>query len=181
MKKIPYINQVIKDRKKELKINQVEFSEILQKSLSTIKKYDSGSPIPLETLKMICDKLSFNISELLVKQEESNKENDTNYYQDLIDKNNIELRKLFSSMSKNPEEYLSLADSISEYMRIFVSPYSKKKYICEYENEKFYIKELSSGISFIALNFSQAEKLVKDTRHYFEYLLFLIQGENLKK
>ena len=50
MNKIPIINQIIKDKRKEKKITQSEFSKIINKSLATVKRYDTGDIIPENTL-----------------------------------------------------------------------------------------------------------------------------------
>ena len=46
MNKIPIINQIIKDKRKKLKLNQSDFSNLINKSLGTVKRYDTGGYYP---------------------------------------------------------------------------------------------------------------------------------------
>lgn len=86
MKKIPIINQIIKDKRKELKITQEEFKNIINKGIATIKRYDTGDIIPENTLILICDKLTLSLPNLCLKQQEENKKDNTNFYSELIKK-----------------------------------------------------------------------------------------------
>lgn len=86
MKKIPIINQTIKNRRKELKITQEEFKNIINKGIATIKRYDTGDIIPENTLILICDKLSLSITDLCLKQKKENESENTNFYQEIIKK-----------------------------------------------------------------------------------------------
>lgn len=86
MKKIPIINQIIKDKRKEMKITQQEFTNLINKAISTVRRYDTGDIIPENTLILICDILNLSISQLAIKQAEENDIVKTNYYQELINK-----------------------------------------------------------------------------------------------
>jgi transcriptional regulator with XRE-family HTH domain len=86
MKKIPIINQIIKDKRKELKITQQDFTKIINKAISTVRRYDTGDIIPENTLILICDKLNLSIHDLANKQNEENKSSNLNYYNDFVTK-----------------------------------------------------------------------------------------------
>ena len=86
MKRIPIINQIIKDKRKELKITQEEFKNIINKGIATIKRYDTGDIIPENTLILICDKLTLSIAKLCLMQDEENKRDNTSFYQNIINK-----------------------------------------------------------------------------------------------
>ena len=72
MKKIPVINQIIKDKRKEMKITQQDFTKLINKAISTIRRYDTGDIIPENTLILICDKLGLYIQDLLQEQKREN-------------------------------------------------------------------------------------------------------------
>lgn len=86
MKKIPIINQIIKNKRKELKITQEDFTKIINKAISTVRRYDTGDIISENTLILICSALDLNIIDLVSAQEEENKHDNTNYYGELIEK-----------------------------------------------------------------------------------------------
>lgn len=86
MKKIPIINQAIKDRRKELKITQEDFTKIINKSIATVRRYDTGDIIPENTLILICDKLGIYFYDLLIIQKTSNEKDNYTYYSDIIEK-----------------------------------------------------------------------------------------------
>ena len=182
MKKIPIINQIIKDKKKELKINQIEFSEILQKSLTTIKRYDSGFPIPLDTLKIICDKLNLDILELLKKQLLENNFYKTKYYSELITKfDQIEetSEKLKDKNTLNP-----VKDKLMERLcDIFIFYYKNKKVIdfdIKFFNDKYYIKD-KNGKTLEVFTIMQATELIKHFEDFTTFFIFKCRQENLNK
>lgn len=86
MKKIPIINQIIKNKRKELKITQEDFTKIINKAISTVRRYDTGDIISENTLILICSALDLSIIDLVSAQEEENKHDNTNYYGELIEK-----------------------------------------------------------------------------------------------
>ena len=185
MKKIPIINQIIKDKKKELKINQIEFSEILQKSLSTIKKYDSGFPIPLDTLKIICDKLGLSIMDLIFKQSQENEKNNTSFYCEMLEK--------FSALSIDDYDKFFQSDSETfkkeilrhDLFKIILEFYPFKEKIKDgfdviYFNDKYFIKDFNGDV-LDAFTVTQATELINHFRDYMNYFIFKCQKENLNK
>lgn len=86
MKKIPIINQIIKDKRKEMKITQQEFTNLINKAISTVRRYDTGDIIPENILILICDKLNLNFYELLKEQIKENKKDQSQDYDKLIKK-----------------------------------------------------------------------------------------------
>lgn len=185
MNKIPIINQIIKDKKKELKINQVEFSEILQKSLSTIKRYDSGFPIPLDTLKIICDKLGLNLRDLFIQQVEENKKDNTAYYSDLINKE----KKLELKISLTAENIYKIVATEKKLSYLFSAYHLKendldneiKLNIGHFANgDKYHIKNDKEETLYIFTD-EQASELIEHIEGYIDYFIFKCQKENLKK
>lgn len=67
--KIPYINDFLKNIRKKNGITQEKFATMIFKSLPTIKRYDTGSIIPEETLRRSCEVLGLNFFEVLKLQE----------------------------------------------------------------------------------------------------------------
>ncbi len=54
--------EIIRARRKELKITQVEFAKLIGKSQRSIKKYESGEiDIPLSVLTQICEVLDLEL------------------------------------------------------------------------------------------------------------------------
>ncbi len=54
--------EIIRARRKELKITQVEFAKLIGKSQRSIKKYESGEiDIPLSVLTQICEALDLEL------------------------------------------------------------------------------------------------------------------------
>lgn len=86
MKKIPIINQIIKDKRKELKITQEDFTKIINKGIATVRRYDTGYIITENTLILISDKLNLDIFDLLEQQKKENQKNNTDFYSELIEK-----------------------------------------------------------------------------------------------
>lgn len=69
MEKIPYINDFLKNLRKQKGITQEKFATMIFKSLPTIKRYDTGAIIPEETLRRSCEVLGINFFEMLKLQE----------------------------------------------------------------------------------------------------------------
>lgn len=69
--KVPYINDFLKSIRKKNGITQEKFATMIFKSLPTIKRYDTGSIIPEETLRRSCEVLGLNFFEVLKLQEEN--------------------------------------------------------------------------------------------------------------
>lgn len=56
------MGEIIRARRKELKITQVEFAKLIGKSQRSIKKYESGEiDIPLSVLTQICEVLDLEL------------------------------------------------------------------------------------------------------------------------
>lgn len=109
MDKIPVINQIIKDKRKELKITQEDFTKIINKGISTVRRYDTGDIIPENTLILICDKLNLNFYDLLKKQIEENRKFKIKNYDKLILKYQHDLlffglKEISARMTETEEE-----------------------------------------------------------------------------
>lgn len=111
MKKIPIINQIIKDKRKEMKITQQEFTNLINKAISTVRRYDTGDIIPENILILICDKLNLNFYELLKEQINENKKDQSQDYDKLIKKYEQllsfhELKKFVNETEEKHIDYL---------------------------------------------------------------------------
>lgn len=185
MNKIPVINQIIKDKRKSKKINQSDFAKLINKSKVTVARYDTGDLIPENTLILICDKLNIDILNLLNSQYIENQKNKENHYQKLLEKKNIEknfneARNLLSSILKDSgfEWKIKQLEMLFNSALLYNENFSFR---CEYQENKFYIKDEKTKEIIITLTTSQAEKLIKDTKDFFKYLLYQIEKENLSK
>lgn len=180
MNKIPIINQIIKDKRKEIKLNQSDFAKLINKSKVTVARYDTGDIIPENTLILICDKLNLDMDTLLNMQGHQNEINDTEYYKILLEKKREDfLKNIISNGIPLLEGETLIADRIEELFRFFISPNTRKEYTCEYKNEKFYIKTPDCYDAFMILNSTQAHNLLNDLGKYFEFLLYNINQEKL--
>lgn len=193
MKKIPVINQIIKDKRKEMKITQQDFTKLINKAISTIRRYDTGDIIPENTLILICDKLGLYIQDLLQEQKRENIKYNQDFYSDIIDK-------------KLGKEQLNSTNEISENMVVYIQTYLKKIYSILYDD--FYFEDLPKAKDFKILfwdnkiivkkiymgddnrekeklidilKINEAENLITDTIENFNNNLFLIRNKKNKK
>lgn len=166
-REIPIINLLVKEKRKKLKITQETFTKIINKSIATVRRYDTGDIIPENTLILICDKLNLSIYELAIEQKKENLEKGTDNYDEFVKK--YDKSKLFDILDfskENPfEEYHkerieTIASKLSILYSILYNDFydnltqdvvkhqrfdlKSKEYICsELENDKIIIKEVS--------------------------------------
>lgn len=86
MNKIPIINQIIKNKRKELGFTQLEFSKMINKSKVTVARYDTGDSISENTLYLICSVLGLNFYDLIIMQDLENNTEKSIFYDELIKK-----------------------------------------------------------------------------------------------
>lgn len=123
MNKIPIINKIIKEARKEKGYTQPEFAHLINKGIATIRRYDAGSIIPHNTLILICDKLNLSFNDLREKQLQENKENNVNYYNNIMEMTDID--KAISDINSLDKIDLMVADMYN----LFLS-YSNKLNFC---------------------------------------------------
>ena len=177
LKIMPVINQIIKDKRKELKITQEKFAIIINKSPTTVKRYDTGDLIPENTLILICEKLNLSIEKLIKIQESNNKFNETDFYIDLINKiKNSNIHKNFLISEK-----IDIKSIVGRLEFIYKSfNYLSKDFIkAEYKNNRFYIFNNTEVLDILTL--AQADKLINDMQEYFEFKTERLRKEKLNK
>lgn len=192
MNKIPVINQAIKEKRKELKITQIEFSKMINKSLGTVKRYDTGDLIPENTLILMCDKLGIYFYDLLIIQKVSNEKYQNTYYSDIIEK----------AEKKEPqkinENFVSIHSHIQLYLGKMYSLLYDDFYFDEFykgsefkvlisDNNKVIIKNIYTDkennkkekvVDILEMN--EAENLITNTMETFNQDLFLIRNKRKK-
>lgn len=166
-REIPIINLLVKEKRKKLKITQEAFTKIINKSIATVRRYDTGDIIPENTLILICDKLNLSIYELAIEQKKENLEKGIDNYSEFVKK--YDKSKLFDILDfskENPfEEYHkerieTIASKLSILYSILYNDFydnltqdvikhqrfdlKSKEYITssEFENDKIIIKEV---------------------------------------
>lgn len=138
MNKLPFINDTIKSQKQKLKLNQTEFANLIGKSLSTVKKYDIGYPIPEETLIKICDVLKIDFLPLLYYQSLSQNES----YQNLILKYSNKIKDFENK--NNESELFKVAEELKKlYKNFYDKNYNNDTNIIKIDGTK---KELNYKI-----------------------------------
>lgn len=167
MNKIPIINQIIKDTRKELKLNQSDFAKLINKSLPTIKKYDTGGIIPQNTLILICDILNLDYNDLIFRQFEENKRQGFDYYDNLMSDPIQVSGDFVRTQSENEVELLkkklNLLYNFSECELEGLPFYS------EYKNKRFYIKSFSGNEVIQILNINEVHNLIDEMSDFLEY------------
>lgn len=198
MKKIPIINQIIKDKRKEKKITQEEFTKIINKSIATVKRYDAGDMIPENTLILICKKLGLNLYDLLKAQIYQNENEDdtfvdtpfeeTGFYYELIKK--IELGEYCENINEESKkiellysilynsfyhdtdklfEEKEFRTSIDDFQEITV----RNKYLTENNIKKDVIVDI--------LDVEEWNELLNEIQRYFNLLLIDLRKKKLYK
>lgn len=208
MEKIPVINQVIKDKRKELKITQEDFTKIINKGISTVRRYDTGDIIPENTLILICDKLNLNFYDLLKKQELENKRLQLKNYEKLINKNEGNLlfyglkEMIDEKKEKEEEKRNNLTYSFNQLYSILYDEFywnlgkinkkeslKNKKYFTEIDlkEEKILVKEIKTFINdekeekYIDIfSIDNYESFLKELKDYFNVKLAIMRKEKLK-
>lgn len=175
MSKIPIINQIIKDKRKKLKLTQNEFAKIINKSPTTVKRYDTGDIIPQNTLILICDKLELDLIDLFIEQQTENETSNTNFYDILISK---------YIQSNQIEEKLTENEAILDWLFDILIPYYTKKnleeFSVEYSDNKYYVKG-SNNETLNIFTEKQVTELTEHIKDYIDYFIFKCQKENLNK
>ena len=167
MNKIPIINQIIKDTRKELKLNQNDFAKLINKSAGTVKRYDTGDIIPQNTLILICDTLNLDYNDLIFRQFEENKRHGFDYYDNLISDPIQVSGNFVRTQSENEVELLkkklNLLYNFSECELEGLPFYS------EYKNKRFYIKSFSDNEVIQILNINEVHNLIDEMSDFLEY------------
>lgn len=177
MNKIPVINQIIKDKRKKLKLTQNDFAEIINKSIGTVKRYDTGDIIPQNTLLLICDKLGLDLVDLFIDQQIQNQADNSSFYSDLILKY-IQAKQIYQELNKNELLRGWLFDILLPYYTR--QEKELKDFRVEYFDNKYYIKG-SDNKTLDIFSESQATELVNNFKSYIDYFIFKCQKENLNK
>lgn len=196
MKKIPAINQFIKDKRKKLKITQEDFTKMINKSIATVRRYDTGDIIPENTLILICEKLEIWCMDLASLQEKENKKENTTFYSNFIKKNklkvetkvNVEypnhLGDKYIPFLENKKNELDISFKLTRIYNFFYND----KIIIETSTDRnlFYITNtVSNHITgteknkiLDVLTYEQAKKLVDDVKEYLEFKIEKIRRLN---
>lgn len=170
LKIIPVINLIIKNKRKEIKVIQEEFAKIINKSATTVKRYDTGDIIPENTLILICEKLNLDIDFLIKEQEEQNKLSGKKFYDDLIQKNHK--RIIFKELDKMRKNKL---------LNIYSTFYDTDIDI-KFKNNKYYIFDIfSEEIIIDIFTQEQARDFINDMQEYFEFKTERLRKEKLNK
>ena len=177
MNKIPIINQIIKDKRKKLKLTQNNFAEIINKSPTTVKRYDTGDIIPQNTLLLICDKLGLDLIDLFIEQQTENQTTNSSFYSDLILKY-IQAKQIYQELNKNELLRGWLFDILLPYYTR--QEKELKDFRVEYFDNRYYIKG-SNDETLDIFSESQATELVNHFKDYIDYFIFKCQKENLNK
>lgn len=170
LKIIPVINLIIKNKRKEIKVIQEEFAKIINKSATTVKRYDTGDIIPENTLILICEKLNLDIDFLIKEQEKQNKLSGKKFYDDLIQKNHKKI--IFKELDKMRKNKL---------LNIYSTFYDTDIDI-KFKNNKYYIFDLfSEEIIIDIFTQEQARDFINDMQEYFEFKTERLRKEKLNK
>ena len=172
IKIMPVINQKIKEKRKELKIIQEDFTKLINKSLGTVKRYDTGDIIPENTLILICDKLNLDKFFLLEEQEKQNKLQGTFFYDDLINKK-INFEKAYDR---------SLNNTILECLNFLykgLTYYPSTSIDVKFQGNKFYIFTKEKTLDIFTQE--EAKNLLNDMQEYFEFKTERLRKEKLNK
>lgn len=193
-KKLPVINEVFKEKRKNKGITQEKLASLIFKSLGTVKRYDTGDTIPEGVIIKLCEILNMDFISLLVLQDTKNKLSQENFYENLITKYskeienfNFEYYNLSSDLeflAKNILElYKNLYDtSLLEKNKIKIIKYPSYKYSYEIVEKKIIISR--SGINLIGenkekeilaiFNYESGKKFLEDIKLFFNFQHFKI-------
>lgn len=198
---IPVINQIIKDKRKEKKITQEEFTKIINKSIATVRRYDTGDLISENTLILICNKLNLDLELLLEMQDKENEISGDKFYIDLINKsktkadrenkislNDLKINTIISHLKpiytllSNPDGIIEVTFKNNKYY-ITEFPYEeeRRKLLNEVIHNQHFKKLINREKTLDILTQEQAKNLIKDLQEYFEFKIEKIRKEKLKK
>lgn len=174
---IPVINQKIKEKRKELKIIQEDFTKMINKSIATVKRYDTGDIIPENTLILICDKLNLDKISLIEEQKKQNELQKTTFYNDLIIRNSaiLRLKKVLEDNELKNKSFINQLEFIYKSFN-----YKTKDFIkVEYKDNRFYISNKNNILDI--LTSKQAINFVEDLQEYFDFKTERLRKEKLNK
>ena len=193
-KKLPVINEVFKEKRKNKGITQEKLASLIFKSLGTVKRYDTGDTIPEGVIIKLCEILNMDFISLLVLQDTKNKLSQENFYENLITKYskeienfNFEYYNLSSDLeflAKNILElYKNLYDtSLLEKNKIKIIKYPSYKYSYEIVEKKIIISRKDINLigenkekEILAIfNYESGKKFLEDIKLFFNFQHFKI-------
>lgn len=193
-KKLPVINEVFKEKRKNKGITQEKLASLIFKSLGTVKRYDTGDTIPEGVIIKLCEILNMDFISLLVLQETKNKLNQENFYENLITKYSKEVEKFNSEYYNFSANLELLAKDILELYKNFydtslleknktkIIKYPSYKYSYEIVENKIIISR--SGLNLIgenkekevlaAFNYESGKEFIEDIKLFFNFQHFKI-------
>lgn len=202
MNKIPIINQIIKAKRKEKKITQLDFSKMINKSLGTVKRYDTGDLIPENTLILICNKFGLNLYELIEAQIIENDSDidltgtpfeETGFYYDLIKKYELGIYEL----KENNEDFKEDVKKIELLYSLFYNSFyhDTDKIFTEKEfkgfvdscgtiaikNKTLVENDIKKDVVVDNLDIEEWNFLFNDMERYFNLILFELRKKKLYK
>lgn len=182
MSKIPIINQIIKDKRKKIKLTQNDFANLINKSPTSVKRYDTGDIIPLNTLILICNKLGLDIIELFSTQLQQNLNESTNFYTEII-KKDIHNKKdsLIGKQLQSEALTLQLQTIFEFYILTKDKPpiFEIVNHI-SFNEGNYFIKDDDKQTLFVFTE-KQVTELTEHIKDYIDYFIFKCQKENLTK
>lgn len=196
LKIIPVINLIIKNKRKEIKVIQEEFAKIINKSATTVKRYDTGDIIPENTLILICEKLEIWCMDLASLQEKENKKENTSFYNDFIKKNKLKVETKVNINFPNHlgDKYVPILENKKNELEIsfkltkIYSFFYDDKIIIETSTDRnlFYVTNTvynhitgtEKNKILDVLTYEQADKLVNDVKEYLEFKIEKIRKLN---
>lgn len=194
---MPVINQIIKDKRKEKKITQLEFSKLINKSLGTVKRYDTGDLIPENTLILICNKFGLNLYELIQAQILQNESDidltgtpfeETGFYYELTKKYEFgENSEDFKEDTKKIELLYSLFYNsfYHDTDKIFTEK-DFKAFVDSYgtiiiKNKTLVDNDIKKDVVVDNLDIDEWNFLFDDMQRYFNLILFELRKKKLYK
>lgn len=193
-KKLPVINEVFKEKRKNKGITQEKLASLIFKSLGTVKRYDTGDTIPEGVIIKLCEILNMDFISLLVLQETKNKLNQENFYENLITKYSEEVEKFNSEYYNFSANLELLAKDILELYKNFydtslleknktkIIKYPSYKYSYEIVENKIIISR--SGLNLIGenkekevlatFNYESGKEFIEDIKLFFNFQHFKI-------
>ena len=174
---MPVINQKIKEKRKELKIIQEDFTKMINKSIATVKRYDTGDIIPENTLILICDKLNLDMFSLIEEQKKQNELQKIIFYNDLIKKNSalLRLKKALEEKELKNKSFIRQLEFIYKSFNYKIKDFIK----VEYKNNRFYISNKNDVLDILTPK--QAINFVEDLQEYFDFKTERLRKEKLNK
>lgn len=182
MSKIPIINQIIKDKRKKIKLTQNDFANLINKSPTSVKRYDTGDIIPLNTLIIISNKLGLDLVELVSSQLQENTINGTDYYTEIIKKDLHNKKDSLIGQQLQSEALEIRLQSLFEFYILTKEkpPIFDIKGHINFSDGKFFIKDDNKQTVFMFTE-KQVTELTEHIKDYIDYFIFKCQKENLNK